>query len=123
MFFPALGAWIYFLSSFLLLLVKPWTNGADFYDYGVDIKSGFIHRRVQFVWYYQIVESPSYVRTFGTYFTNTASLGLRYNESGAYSTAYVELPGIGTPQQVRELGRYVESRIFPERYDVRRFVT
>jgi tetratricopeptide (TPR) repeat protein len=121
--FPAVLAWIYFLSSFVLLLVKPRTNGADFYEYGVDIKSGFIRRKVQFVWYYQIVESPSYVRTFGTYFTNTASLGLRYNEAGAYSTAYAELPGIGTPNQVKEIGRYVESRIFPERYDVRKFVT
>jgi tetratricopeptide (TPR) repeat protein len=120
---PALLAWMYFLSSFVLLLVKPRTNGADFFEYGVDVKSGFIRRKVQFIWYYQIVESPTYVRTFGTYFTHTASLGLRYNESGAYSTAYVELPGIGSPQQVREIGRYVESRIFPERYDVRRFVT
>nr|MDT0515705.1 tetratricopeptide repeat protein [Streptomyces sp. DSM 41633] len=120
---PALLAWIYFLSSFVLLLVKPRANGADFYEYGVDIKSGFIRRKVQFVWYYQIVESPSYVRTFGTYLTHTASLGLRYNESGAYSTAYVELPGIGTPQQVKNLGRYVESRIFPERRDVRGIMT
>ncbi|MGW4030990.1 tetratricopeptide repeat protein [Streptomyces sp. NPDC004838] len=120
---PAFVAWIFFLSSLVLLLVRPRTDGADFYEYGVDVKSGFIRRKVQFVWYYQIVESPSYVRTFGTYFTHTASLGLRYNESGAYSTAYVELPGIGSPEQVREIGRYVESRIFPERYDVRRFVT
>ncbi|QJS99043.1 tetratricopeptide repeat protein [Streptomyces asoensis] len=104
-------------------LVRSRTWSADFYEYGVDVKSGFIRRKVQFVWYYQIVESPSYVRTFGTYFTNTASLGLRYNEAGAYSTAYVELPGIGTPNQVKEIGRYVESRIFPERYDVRKFVT
>ncbi|QJS99045.1 tetratricopeptide repeat protein [Streptomyces asoensis] len=120
---PALVAWIYFLSSFVLLLVKPRTNGADFYEYGVDVKSGFIRRKVQFVWYYQIVESPSYVRTFGTYFTNTASLGLRYNEAGAYSTAYVEVPGIGTPNRVMEIVRYVESRAFPERYDVRKIMT
>lgn len=104
-------------------LMKSRLNGADFYEYGVDVKSGFIRRKVQFVWYYQIVESPSYVRTFGTYFTHTASLGLRYNEAGAYSTAYVEVPGIGTPNQVMEIVRYVESRAFPERYDVRKMMT
>ncbi|MBD0741000.1 hypothetical protein BG418_05825 [Streptomyces sp. CBMA152] len=91
-------------------LVRSRTNGADFYEYGVDVKSGFVRRKVQFVWYYQIVESPTYVRTFGTYVTNTASLGLRYNEAGASSTVHVLLPGIGTPSRVRELGRYVESR-------------
>jgi hypothetical protein len=103
----------------LVAYVKTRTNGADFYEYGVDVKAGFVRRRVQFVWYYQIVESPSYVRTFGTYLTNTASLGLRYNEAGASSTEYVELPGIGTPDDVREIGRYVESRIFPERHVIR----
>ncbi|MCX5205438.1 hypothetical protein OG897_28755 [Streptomyces sp. NBC_00237] len=40
-----------------------------------------MRRRIQFVWYYQIVESHSCVRTLGTYFTRTASLGLRYNEA------------------------------------------
>lgn len=116
---PGFLALLHFLCSFVLLLVKPRTSGADFYEYGVDVKSGFVRRKVQFVWYYQIVESPSYVRTFGTYFTNTASLGLRYNEAGASSTVYVELPGFGTPDQVRETGRYVESRIFPERQVIR----
>ncbi|WP_328446624.1 tetratricopeptide repeat protein [Streptomyces sp. NBC_00386] len=116
---PVLVSWIFFLASLVLLLVRPRTNGADFYEYGVDVKSGFIKRKVQFIWYYQIVESPSYVRTFGTYFTNTASLGLRYNEAGASSTAYVELSGIGSPNEVREIGRYVESRTFPERHPIR----
>ncbi|GGO96404.1 tetratricopeptide repeat protein [Wenjunlia tyrosinilytica] len=114
-----LVAWMYFLASLVVLVVRPRTNGADFYEYGVDVKSGFAHRKVQFIWYYQIVESPSYVRTFGTYFTSTASLGLRYNEAGASSTQYLELSGIGSPDEVREIGRYVESRTFPERHVIR----
>ncbi|MFE6848515.1 tetratricopeptide repeat protein [Streptomyces sp. NPDC057686] len=36
---PGLLALVYFLCSFVLLLVKPRTNGADFYEYGVDVKS------------------------------------------------------------------------------------
>ncbi|MFF0448899.1 tetratricopeptide repeat protein [Streptomyces sp. NPDC004609] len=115
----ALVAWVFFLSSLVLLLVRPRTDGADFYEYGVDVKSGFVRRRVQFIWYYQIVESPGYARTLGTYLTNTASLTLRYNEAGASSTRTVELTGIGTPKQVQEIGRYVESRTFPERHVVR----
>ncbi|MGW9213593.1 hypothetical protein ACWGR4_42450 [Embleya sp. NPDC055664] len=53
----------------------------------------------------------------------TASLGLRYNESGAHSSTYVALPGIGSPKQVQEIRQYVESRTFPEPYDVRRITT
>jgi hypothetical protein len=102
-----------------VILVTSRTNSATFYEYGVDVKAGFVRRRVQFIWYYQIVESPSYVRTFGSYFTCTASLGLRYNDTGAFSARYVELPGIGSPRKVGDIGRYVESRVFPERCPVR----
>ncbi|MFE3199181.1 hypothetical protein [Embleya sp. NPDC059237] len=33
------------------------------------------------------------------------------------------LPGIGSPKQVREIRQKVESRTFPEPYDVRRITT
>lgn len=100
--------------------LKSVTYGADIYEYGVDVKQGLFKRTIQFIWYYQIVESPTYVRNFGNYFTQTASIGIRYNEAGASSSKYVELPGLGTPDYVRTvLGHYLEARIPPERVPMR----
>ncbi|WP_285585305.1 tetratricopeptide repeat protein [Herbidospora sp. NBRC 101105] len=100
-------------------LLNSRINGSDVYEYGVEIRRGLIRRTVQFIWYYQIVEAPSYRRTFGTYFTHTASLGIRYNDNGASSVTHIEMSGVGTPARVREIGRYLESRIPAERLPIR----
>ncbi|MEO3859727.1 tetratricopeptide repeat protein [Acrocarpospora sp. B8E8] len=100
-------------------LIRSATNGTDFYEYGMEVRSGLVRRQVQFIWYYQIAESPTYLRTLGSYLTHTASLGVRYNEAGASSAEYIELSGIGTPEQVKEISRYLESRVPPERMPIR----
>jgi hypothetical protein len=112
-------AWAPFFISVAVVWVKSRANGADFYEYGVNVRTGLLDRSEQFIWYYQITESPRYRRKFPNYFTGTASLGLRYNEAGESSARYVELSGIGTPGQVRQLGRYVESRTPPERLPIK----
>ncbi|MFF3444188.1 tetratricopeptide repeat protein [Streptosporangium sp. NPDC002721] len=100
-------------------LLNSWINGSDVYEYGVEIKRGLIRRTVQFIWYYQIVESPSYLRTLSSYFTHTASLGIRYNDNGASSVTRIEMSGVGTPALVKKVGRYLESRIPSERLPIR----
>ncbi|OHV39757.1 hypothetical protein BBK14_32860 [Parafrankia soli] len=111
-------AWICFLVSPVTILVKSRTNGADFYEYGVEIKSGFVRRSIQFVWYYQITEAPTYVRSFADYFTNTASLRIHYNPS-ATTVERVEIAGFGSPDEVKWIGGYLESRVPPERIVIR----
>ncbi|OHV44773.1 hypothetical protein BBK14_30700 [Parafrankia soli] len=101
------------------VFVKSRTNGADFYEYGVEIKSGFVRRSIQFVWYYQIAEAPTYVRSFANYFTNTASLRIHYNSSAATTVERVEIAGFGSPDEVKWIGGYLESRVPPERIVIR----
>ncbi|ACZ91455.1 hypothetical protein Aros01_01023 [Streptosporangium roseum] len=101
------------------VLLNSRINGSDVYEYGVEVRRGLIRRTVQFIWYYQIVESPSYLRTLGTYFTHTASLGIRYNDNGASSVTYIEMSGVGTPARVKGIGHYLESRIPAERLPIR----
>jgi hypothetical protein len=112
-------AWLPFLGTLVVVLAKSRANGADFYQYGVEVKTGLLDRSVHFIWYYQITESPCYVRRLPDYLTRTATLGLRYNQSGESSARYVELLGIGTPGQVRQLRQYVESRIPAERIPIK----
>ncbi|MEO3876635.1 tetratricopeptide repeat protein [Nonomuraea sp. B12E4] len=100
-------------------LLNSRINGSDVYEYGVEIRRGLIRRTVQFIWYYQIVEAPSYLRTLGSYFTHTASLGIRYNDNGASSVTQIEMSGVGTPALVKKVGRYLESRIPAERLPIR----
>ncbi|MEV4475300.1 tetratricopeptide repeat protein [Nonomuraea sp. NPDC049504] len=100
-------------------LLNSRINGSDVYEYGVEIRRGLVRRTVQFIWYYQIVEAPSYLRTLGSYFTHTASLGIRYNDNGASSVTEIEMSGVGTPALVKRVGRYLESRIPAERLPIR----
>lgn len=105
----------------VLLVVIPLRArliGADLHEYGMEVHTGVWRRTRQFVWYYQITETPTYLRTPFSYLTHTASLLVRYNTT-ASTTAEVELTGIGSPGAVVEVRDHLQSRIPPERLAVR----
>ncbi|MCK9904746.1 hypothetical protein CC117_33335 [Parafrankia colletiae] len=99
--------------------VQVRTNSAEFYERGVEVRSGFRRRSIQFIWYYQITGPPVYTRAFRNYFTKTATLCIRYNVAGAMTVETVEIAGFGTPAEVIMIGRHLESRVVAESLVIR----
>ncbi|WP_156371395.1 tetratricopeptide repeat protein [Nocardia arizonensis] len=91
---------------------------AVLYDHGMDVSAGIFRRSKQFVWYYQITEPPTYVRTLRDYLTNTASLAISYNNT-ATTTSRVVLRGIGSPRRVEQVRSFLRGRIPAERLPIR----
>lgn len=111
--------WLVYVPIVLLAVtVYSRMNSACLYEYGMEVSSGAINRSKKFIWYYQITESPTYVRTLRNYLTHTASLKMNYDHT-ASTTERVELIGIGTPKEVDEVREYLQSRILPERLPIR----
>lgn len=106
---------LYFLGAAAVIAACRHLNGAVLYEYGLDVRDGFLRRSVQFIWYYQITEPPIYRRTMTNYLANTASMSISYNESGAASVRKIDLTAIGKPADVLLLGRRLESRVLVER--------
>ncbi|WP_162184919.1 tetratricopeptide repeat protein [Allokutzneria albata] len=111
-------AWIYLIVTLAAVPLQALLNGADLYEYGMDVHTGVLKRSTQFVWYYQITEPPTYLRTLSSYLTHTASLRISYNDT-ASTTAQLDLSGIDGPQQVHALRTYLQSRIPSERLPIR----
>jgi hypothetical protein len=106
------------LISPVTIMVRTRMYTAQLYEYGMDVSTGVLRRSKQFIWYYQITEPPTYVRTLTSYLTNTASLLVSYNNT-ASTTVQVELRGIGSAKQADEVRAYLQSRIPPERLPIR----
>ncbi|MCK9930490.1 tetratricopeptide repeat protein [Frankia sp. Mgl5] len=106
---------LYFVGAAAVIAACRHLNGAVLYEYGLDVRDGFLRRSVQFIWYYQITEPPIYRRTMTNYLANTASMSISYNESGAASVRKIDLTAIGKPADVLLLGRRLESRVLVER--------
>jgi tetratricopeptide (TPR) repeat protein len=90
-------------------------NTAEIYEHGLEIKSGVVRRHMRFIWFYQITESPIYVRTLKNLITNTASMVITFNETGPTSVRQAHLLAMGNPREVQQLRRFLESRIPTER--------
>ena len=112
------AAWIYLIATLVAVPIRAMLNGADLFEYGMDVHTGVLKRSTQFVWYYQITEPPTYLRTLSSYLTHTASLRVSYNNT-ASTTAQLTLTGIDGPSQVHELRSYLQSRIPSERLPIR----
>lgn len=106
---------LYFLGAAAVIATCRHLNGAVLYEYGLEVRDGFLRRSVQFIWYYQITEPPIYRRMMIDYLANTASLSISYNESGPASVRNIDMTAIGRPADVIRLGRRLESRVLVER--------
>jgi hypothetical protein len=92
-----------------------------FHERGFELAAGVLHRRKQFIWYHQLVDEPTYLRTPATFLTHTASLQVRYDR--AATTYELLLAGIGSPGEVDRIRAYIETRRLAERAPIRGFLT
>jgi len=106
----------------LVVLAQSLMYTVAFHQRGFEVASGVLHRRKQFIWYYQITEEPMYVRTPIMFLTNTASLQVTYNHT-ANAVREMELSGIGSPREVEQIRAYLETRRLAERSPMRGALT
>jgi hypothetical protein len=106
----------------LVVLAQSLMYTVAFHQRGFEVASGVLHRRKQFIWYYQITEEPMYVRTPIMFLTNTASLQVTYNHT-ANAAREMELSGIGSPREVEQIRAYLETRRLAERSPMRGALT
>jgi Tetratricopeptide repeat len=84
----------------------------DFYKRRMDLSQGILDRSKVSIWYANVVQI-SYVRNFGSYLTNTASLQIDYVVGTEHKT--LTLPGLGTPKDVDSLRQDLQPLIARER--------
>ena len=107
-------AWLTVGLLFLGIFVRAWRYQVYVFEHGVEVDRGVFHRTVEFLWYYQLPSEPRYVRTTSMFWTRTATLVVKYNDS-QWTTKDLTLDGIGRPRQVRRLQQFIESRRLTER--------
>ena len=87
-----------------------------------ELTEPLLHRRKQFIWYYQLTEEPVYLRKPAMLLTHTASLQITYNHT-ANAVRTMELSGIGSPGEVERIRAYLETRRLAERSPIRGSLT
>jgi hypothetical protein len=105
-----------------IALVQSLMYSVVFHERGFEVATGVLHRRRQFIWYYQLTEEPVYARTPVMFLTHTASLQVSYNHT-ANTVRNMELSGIGSPREVEQIRAYLETRRLAERSPMRGSLT
>jgi membrane protein YdbS with pleckstrin-like domain len=114
--------WVRVGIKIAAVLARSHRFNISFHERGLDVATGVLHRRKKFIWYYQLTEEATYVRTPVMYLTHTASLQLAYNDTPTTHT-YLELTGIGSPSEVERIRAYLETRRLAERIPMHGFFT
>jgi hypothetical protein len=114
--------WMRAGTKTMVVLAQSLMYTVAFHQRGFEVASGVLHRRKQFIWYYQITEEPMYVRTPIMFLTYTASLQITYNHT-ANAVRGMQLSGIGSPREVEQVRAYLETRRLAERSPIRGALT
>jgi hypothetical protein len=112
------GMWLRVGGTAAVAAIRAHLYHVSFHERGLEIARGVLHRRKQFIWYYQLTEDPSYTRTPATYLTHTATLRLTYEDTHT-TVRVLDLAGIGSPGEVEQLRGYLETRRLAERAAMR----
>lgn len=110
--------WILAAIKTTVAVVQALMYSVVFHERGFELATGVLHRRRQFIWYYQLAEEPVYVRTPVMFLTYTASLRVTYDHA-ATTVRPLELSGIGSPRATEHVRTYLETRRLAERSSMR----